>query len=117
MKAKGLGILSALTASVCCLGPLLLLLLGLGGLGLGAALGKYEGYFILGAALFLGIAWRNYRKEAKACASDHCEMPRRKATKVVLIFSTVVVFAFAVIHFGQAAVLGRLNHAIQCACP
>ena len=81
MKAKGFGILSALTASVCCLGPLLLIALGLGGLGLGAALGKYHWYFILGAALFLSFAWRSYFREKKSCDSGLCEMEGKKMTR------------------------------------
>ncbi len=117
MKAKGLGILSALTASVCCLGPLVLLVLGLGGLGLGAALGKFAGYFILGATLLLGLAWWNYRREAKACESAHCQMPRRAATRVVLILATVVVLGFAIFHLEPGAVFARLGQTIQCACP
>lgn len=42
MTPDRLGILSALFASVCCLGPVLLVVLGLGSLGLGAFLGRYH---------------------------------------------------------------------------
>ena len=95
MKAKGLGILSALTASVCCLGPLLLIALGLGSLGLGAALGRYHWYFILGAALLLAFAWRRYFKEKKSCESAHCEMAGKKMTRNVLLLASSVVLLFA----------------------
>lgn len=74
MKAKGLGVLSALTASICCLGPLVLIVMGLGGLGLGAILGKYHWYFIVAAALLLTFAWIRYFTEKKSCATGHCEM-------------------------------------------
>ena len=95
MKAKDLGILSALTASVCCLGPLLLIVLGLGGLGLGAVLGKYHWYFILGAALLLAFAWRIYFQEKKSCESNLCEMEGKKMTRNVLLAASAVVLVFA----------------------
>ena len=95
MKAKGLGILSALTASVCCLGPLLLIALGFGSLGLGAALGRYHWYFILGAALLLAFAWRRYFKEKNSCESAHCQMEGKKMTRNVLVLASSVVLLFA----------------------
>jgi len=94
MKAKGLGILSALTASVCCLGPLLLILIGLGGLGFGAVIGTYHWYFIAGAAVLLGLAWKNYFAEKKACASKQCTMEGKKMTRNILIAATLVVMTF-----------------------
>ncbi len=95
MKAKGLGILSAMTASVCCLGPLLLIGLGLGSLGFGAVLGRYHWYFIFTAALLLSFAWRNYFKERKSCESAHCEMDGKKVTGNVLLLASSIVLLFA----------------------
>jgi copper chaperone CopZ len=95
MKAKGLGFLSAFTASVCCIGPLLLILLGLGGLGIGAILGRYHWYFILGGATLLTIAWKRYFKEEKSCKSAHCEMEGKKVTRNVLVLASFVVLTFA----------------------
>jgi len=99
MKAKNLGILSALTASVCCLGPLVLILIGLGGLGLGAILGKYHWYFIIGAAVLLSIAWRSYFKEKRTCESNRCEMEGKKMTRNVLVLASAVVLTFAGLNF------------------
>jgi len=95
VKAKGLGIISALTASVCCLGPFVLILAGLGSLGLGAVIGKYHWYFILGAALLLAFSWRSYFKEKKSCAAKLCEMEGKKMTRTVLTMATAVVLTFA----------------------
>lgn len=95
MKAKGLGILSAVTASICCLGPFVLILFGLGSLGLGAVIGKYHWYFILGAAILLAFAWRNYFKERKSCESAHCEMEGKKMTRNILVLASAVVLTFA----------------------
>ena len=95
MKAKNLGIFSALTASVCCLGPLLLIAIGLGGLGLGAVIGRYHWYFIAAAAVLLFIAWRGYFREKKDCESNQCEMEGKKMTRNVLVLASAVVLTFA----------------------
>lgn len=95
MRAKGLGVLSALTASICCLGPLLLIALGLGSLGLGASLGRYHWYFILAAGLLLGLGWHGYFKEKKSCESAHCQMQGKNMTRTVLTIATLVVLTFA----------------------
>lgn len=95
MNSKKLGILSALTASICCVGPLVLILLGLGGLGLGAVIGKFHWYFILGAALLLAFAWANFFKEKKSCETQACTMEGKKMTRNILILASVVVMTFS----------------------
>lgn len=94
MKPAKLGLLSALMASVCCLGPVLLVLLGLGSLGFGAILGRYHWWFIAAAMAILTFAWRSYLKEAGRCRTAHCEMAQGKTTKTVLILASTVVAAF-----------------------
>lgn len=94
MKAKGLGILSALTASVCCLGPLVLILIGLGGLGFGAIIGKYHWYFIAGAGVLLGFSWKSYFSEKKACEAKQCTMEGKKMTRNILLLASAAVLTF-----------------------
>jgi len=94
MKADRLGILSALFASVCCLGPVLLVLLGLGSLGFGALIGRYHWWFIGAAIALLAVAWRSYLKEARRCKTASCEMARGKTTRTVLLLASVVVAVF-----------------------
>jgi len=94
MKAKGLGILSAITASVCCLGPFVLILAGLGSLGLGAVIGKYHWYFITGAGALLAFAWRSFLKEKKSCETRQCEMENKNMTRNILMGATLVVMTF-----------------------
>jgi mercuric ion transport protein len=113
LKARVLGILSMITASLCCVGPLVLILLGLGGLGVGAYLGKYHGYFILAAAIFLGFAWHRYLKEKRVCDSKQCEMTGRSVTKFSLIFATVVVLTFAGLNLSTHARESPKESAIQ----
>lgn len=112
MKAKGLGILSALAASVCCLGPLLLIFIGLGGLGVGVALGRSHWYFILGAALLLGFAWRSYFREKKSCESNLCEMKGKKTTRNVLVLASAVVLLFTGLNlytYAKGSVAGEVS--------
>lgn len=94
MKADRLGILSAVFASVCCLGPVLLVLLGLGSLGFGALIGRYHWWFIGTAIALLVYAWRSYLKEARRCKAASCEVARGKMTRTVLTLASVVVAVF-----------------------
>jgi len=94
MKAARLGILSAITASVCCLGPVLLVLAGLGSLGFGALIGRYHWWFIAAAIGLLAVAWRSYLKEAGRCRTAHCEMAGGKRTRTALLLASTVVAVF-----------------------
>ena len=94
MKPEKLGIVSALVASVCCVGPMVLVLLGLGSLGVGAVLGRYHWWFILVAIGLLTYAWRSYVKEAYRCRTEACEMARGKTTRTALILASGVVALF-----------------------
>ncbi|MBI4431740.1 MAG: cation transporter [Candidatus Omnitrophica bacterium] len=99
MKAKSFGVLSVITASVCCLGPFVLILFGLGSLGLGAVIGKYHWYFILASGILLAFAWRSYFKEKISCEAKRCEMEGKKMTCAVLTLATAVVLTFAGLNF------------------
>jgi len=89
-----MGVLSALVASVCCVGPLLLILLGLGSLGLGAFFGRYHWWFILAAIGLLAFAWRAYLKERGRCQAARCEMAQGKTAQWTLTLATLVVVLF-----------------------
>ncbi len=94
MKPGKLGMLSALVASVCCLGPLLLVLLGLGSLGFGAVIGRYHWWFIGAAIVLLAYAWQSYLKEARRCRTESCKMAQGKTTRTVLILASLIVGTF-----------------------
>lgn len=79
---------------MCCLGPVLLVLVGLGSLGFGALLGRYHWWFIGVAMALLTYAWRSYVKETRRCRTEACEMVQGKTTKTVLILASAVVAAF-----------------------
>lgn len=111
MKADKLGLVSALLASVCCLGPVLLVLLGLGSLGFGAVVGRYHWWFITAAILLLSVAWRSYLKEASRCQTASCQMTRGKMTRTVLTLASVVVAIFVSLNLYTYASQSRRTNA------
>lgn len=95
MKADKLGILSVLMASVCCITPLILVLLGLGSVGIGAILGRFHWWFLGAALILLTMAWRRYVQERRRCATERCEMASRTPTRWTLLVASLVVATFA----------------------
>jgi len=100
MKEKIIGIgtiLSAGLASICCIGPLVLVGLGLGGVGLAASLEKYRLLFLGLTALLLSIAfYLTYRKREVACEDGRCELRSgNKSMKATLWTITVAALAMA----------------------
>ncbi len=97
-KIASLGaIVSAALASICCLGPLVLLGLGLGGLGLAVGLAKYRTLFLGLTALLLGMAFYfTYRKREALCADGTCQLRSgSKAMKMALWIITALAIALA----------------------
>ena len=73
------GGVAAILASSCCLGPLVLILLGFSGAGIGnlTALEPYRPYFIGIALVALVLAWRRIWRPAAACRpGDVCALPK-----------------------------------------
>lgn len=94
MRVEKLGLLSIFLASLCCVVPVGLAVLGLGGLGLGAFIGANHWYFIAGAAILLSLAWKNYTRERKRCTTEQCEMAGGKVARITLPLATIVVVGF-----------------------
>jgi mercuric ion transport protein len=73
------GALAAIGASVCCVGPLVLLALGIGGVWVGSltTLEPYRPLFIGLTLLFLGLAFRRLYLQPQVCApGTPCADPR-----------------------------------------
>lgn len=68
------GVLAALGASVCCVAPLVLLALGIGGTWVGSltAMAPYRPIFIGLTLLFLGLAFRRLYLVPQVCAPGAC---------------------------------------------
>ena len=96
LAAAAGAILSALIASACCVGPLVLALLGLGGGALLVKFEPYRPYFIAVTLLLLGAGfWLQYRKPTTATrdgAACACPAPRARRTgRILLWVATAVV--------------------------
>jgi len=63
------GVLAAIGASVCCVGPLVLLMLGIGGAWIAhlTALEPLRPWFIAATLLFLGLAFRRLFRQQPVC--------------------------------------------------
>jgi mercuric ion transport protein len=97
------GGVAAILASACCLGPLILITLGISGAWIGnlAALEPYRPWFIGAALVAMVFAWRQIYRPAGACQpGDVCAVPQvRMAYKVVfwivaLLILTALAFPF-----------------------
>ena len=92
------GGLAAILASTCCLGPLVLVALGLSGAWIGnlTHLEPYRPFFIVGALIALFFAGRQIFRPAQACQpGEVCAVPRtRRIYKIVFgIVSVLVLIA------------------------
>lgn len=98
--ALAAGGLAAILASACCLGPLVLVSVGLGGAWLGnlASLEPYRPYFIGAALLALFLAGRRiYRPEADCKPGDICALPAARTgyKAMFLAVAGLVLIAFS----------------------
>ncbi len=112
MKAGKLGVLSAVTASLCCLGPAVLAAIGLGGVAAGALFARLTWIFLGPATALLVLGWRFYATEARRCQQAQCRMPGRSLTVSTLAVASLIVGAVALIHLWPV-----LSQACGAACP
>lgn len=95
-----LGGLAAILASACCLGPLVLVMLGFSGAWIGnlTVLEPFRPIFIGGALVALFFAYRRIFRPARACTHNEvCAIPQVKATYKMIFWgvSALVVIALA----------------------
>lgn len=100
-KLLVVGGLAAVLASTCCLGPLVLVLLGVSGAWIGnlTALEPYRPVFIGAALIALVFAYRRIFRPAHACRpGEVCAVPRvRSLYKVIFwVVAALVVLALAI---------------------
>ena len=79
-------VLSALFASLCCIGPVVFALAGAGSLGFAAAFEPYRSYLLILTFLFLGVAFYfTYRKREVTCEDGTCKVESvNNLNKVIL---------------------------------
>ncbi len=101
------GGLAAILASTCCLGPLVLVSLGLGGAWVAnlTALEPYRPWFLGAASVALFFAWRRIYRPAVACRpGERCAVPAtHRAYKI--LFWIVAALVGAGLGFPYAAPL------------
>lgn len=93
------GGLAAILASTCCLGPLVLLMLGISGAWIASltALEPYRPIFITVAAAALFVSYRPIFRPAAACRpGEVCAVPSVRATYKALFGLVVVLLLIAV---------------------
>lgn len=91
-------IVAGLLASLCCLGPLLFALLGLGAFGAASIFAAARPYFLVLAVLLLAFGfYRAYFRRDKACEpGEACAMkPTSRLGRVGLWIASLAVLAFA----------------------
>ncbi|MGH9873523.1 MAG: mercuric transporter MerT family protein [Pyrinomonadaceae bacterium] len=96
--AIGGAVIAAIAASLCCIGPLLFVVLGLGAFGAAAAFQTARPYLLAAAVLLLAFGfYRTYFRRASACApGEACETkPINRASRIGLWIASIAVLAFA----------------------
>jgi len=92
MKPKNVGILSAILGSICCVGPLLLIAVGLGASA--AVISRYHWLFIAAAIIVLALAWSKYFREKTTLDCEQNRMQGRQRGTVTLLTATAIVLGF-----------------------
>ncbi len=128
MKTKFLKIgtvFTAFLASLCCIGPIVLAALGLGGAGLVIGLEAYRPYFIVFTVLLLsGAFYYTYRKREVVCENGTCKMEHgskwSKFSLWTITAFTIFFIAFPYIKWGSdtiAAEVGTTGQIIRITIP
>ncbi len=89
---------AAILASTCCLGPLVLVVLGVSGVWIGnlTALEPYRPVFIGAALIALFFAYRSIFRPRQACKpAEVCAMPRVKAAYKIVFWIVAVLVGIA----------------------
>jgi mercuric ion transport protein len=107
-----IGIIGAFLASLCCLGPLLLIALGIGTAGSVLKIGYNKPYFLAGALLFFVVAaWFYFRKKQKAtcdCGEGSGKLDNRKIALQIVIALCVMIALYLFLTFILVPILAPL---------
>jgi len=91
------GVFAGLAASLCCIGPLLSLSLGLGSFAASAWFAQWRSVLLAVTFILLGFAWwLTYRRPKADCADGTCARPPGKAVRISLWMGTLVALGSAI---------------------
>lgn len=91
-------IITAIIASLCCIGPLFIAIIGVGGIGAFAIFESYRTYFILFTIVLLGLAFYfSYRK--KIIVKMEVAKMKIRANGINLVFGLQLFFLSVLSHF------------------
>lgn len=108
----GGAIAAAFAASLCCITPLIFVLLGFGTLGAAAIFEPLRPYLMGGAVLLLSLAyyWIYFRSEAECAPGEECETkPVSRASRFGLWFATFAVILFSLMPYLAAPLLESIG--------
>lgn len=107
-----IGIIGAFLASLCCLGPLILIALGVGTAGSVLLIGYNEPYFLAGALLFFIIAaWFYFKNKQKAvcdCEDGLGKFDNKKIVTQVVIALCAMIVLYLLLTFVLVPILAPL---------
>ena len=102
MKEKGMAVggavMAAIAASLCCVGPVLFALFGLGAFGAASVFAAARPYLLGGAGLLLavGFYWTYFRRQTACAPGEACATkPVNRIGRAGLWIASVAVLAFA----------------------
>jgi mercuric ion transport protein len=98
-------VISALGASLCCILPVVVAVLGVGSAALGAKLEPFRPYFLAMTALLLGFAFYRAYRPVECAPGESCAVPANRRRSRILLW-IVTVLALALVAFPYYA--GRL---------
>jgi len=93
MAYVGTAVVAGVAASVCCLGPALLVTLGVGGAWVGqlTRFAPYRPFFLAGAWIALILGFIQHQRLKKACEEGICEVPRTAKIRLVSLWVGAVI--------------------------
>jgi mercuric ion transport protein len=98
-----IGVVAAFLASLCCLGPLILIALGVGTASSVLSIGYNKPYFLVGALVFFIVAaWFYFRKKQKAvcdCGDGSGKLDNKKVAVQVVIALCAMVTLYLLLTF------------------
>ena len=95
------GGLAAILASTCCLGPLLLVMLGFSGAWIGKLRGMepYRHYFIAAALVAMFLAYRHIYHPLKECKpGEVCSIPQVRVSYKIIFWVVVALILVALVY-------------------